>query len=302
MVLAVAVAAGTAVVVHAGPRERAPIPAALGAPGSADVRFSRVRLSTGVELEVAESGPRDGHPVLFLHGWPDSWFSFSPMLGALRPDVRAIVPSLRGYGRSERPGCCYTISDFAQDAAALLDALGIARADVVGHSMGSFVAQRMALAHPERVDRIVLIGSGTRIDIPALLEIEPIMNALADPIDTVFVREFQVSTVHRPVATSLLNALVAESHRAPARVWRATFRGMLETNHEPELGRVQAPLLLAWGEHDAIFPSEARAALVRALPAARVTMLAGLGHSPHWEDAARVAGEINAFLDPAARR
>lgn len=297
MVLAAAVAACAAVVVHAGPRDRS---TAAAAESGGDVRFSRVRLDTRVELEVAESGPADGRAVLFLHGWPDSWFSFSPILGALRPEVRAIVPSLRGYGRSEKPACCYAMADFTRDAVALLDALGIARADVVGHSMGSFVAQRMAVEHPDRVGRVVLIGAGTGLDIPALTGIEPIMATLADPIDTVFVREFQVSTVHRPVPASLMNGLIAESHRAPAHVWRATYRGLLETDHEQALARIRAPLLLAWGEHDTLFPPEARAALVRALPGARVATLEGLGHSPQWEDPARVVRELNTFLGPAA--
>lgn len=77
--------------------------------GPAPVRLSRVRLATGVELQVAETGPADGVPVLFLHGYPDSWYSFTPVLDRLPPGVRAIVPSQRGHGDSERPDCCWRI-------------------------------------------------------------------------------------------------------------------------------------------------------------------------------------------------
>jgi pimeloyl-ACP methyl ester carboxylesterase len=107
-----------------------------------------------VELEVAQAGPQDG--TLFLHGYTDSWFSYTPVLERLPEDVRAIVPSQRGHGGSERPTCCYRISDYAADAVALMDALGIERATVVGTRWGASFAQRVALDRPE------LIGSSTR--------------------------------------------------------------------------------------------------------------------------------------------
>src|SRR5262245_3894598 len=145
---------------------------------AAPVRMTRVRLSTGVQLQVAESGPTNGEPVLFLHGFTDSWFSFSRVLEILPANVRAIVPTQRGHGDSERPACCYRVADFAADAVALLDALGISRATVVGHSMGSFIAQRVAIESPKRVNRLVLIGSGTTVRTPAALEFMEIVKKL----------------------------------------------------------------------------------------------------------------------------
>ncbi|MFP5356471.1 MAG: alpha/beta fold hydrolase, partial [Gemmatimonadota bacterium] len=138
-------------------------------------RLSRVRLGTGVELEVLERGRADGEPVLFLHGFTDSRFSYERVLAHLPPGIRAIVPSQRGHGDSERPACCYTVTDFASDAMALLDALGVRRATVVGHSMGSFVAQRIAIDFPERVSRLVLVGSGQTARIPAVVEFNAVV-------------------------------------------------------------------------------------------------------------------------------
>ena len=146
-----------------------------------DVRLTRVRVSTGVELQVAERGPRDGEPVLFLHGYTDSWRSYSRVLGGLPAHVRAIVPTHRGHGDSDRPPCCYRVADFAADAVALLDALGVARATIVGHSMGSFVAQRIAADHPGRVDRLVLIASATRAGTPPVVELNGAVQQLTDP-------------------------------------------------------------------------------------------------------------------------
>src|SRR5262245_51523355 len=170
-----------------------------GGAASSPVRMQRVRVSTGVELQVALGGRDDGEPVLFLHGFTDSSFSYSRVLERLPASIRAIAPSQRGHGDSERPACCYRVQDLAADAVALLDALGIARATVVGHSMGSFVAQRIATDHPGRVSRLVLIGSGKRIDMPVVIELADAVRSLSDPVPAAFVREFQQGMMARPV-------------------------------------------------------------------------------------------------------
>ncbi|HSL71185.1 MAG TPA: alpha/beta fold hydrolase, partial [Longimicrobiales bacterium] len=126
-----AVVLASAVVLQALQRTAPDARAAASTTDAANIQFDRVRLSTGVELQVAERGPADGTPVLYLHGYTDSWFSFSLSLNELPSHIRAIVPTQRGHGESDKPDCCYLLADFARDAVALLDALGIERADVV---------------------------------------------------------------------------------------------------------------------------------------------------------------------------
>jgi pimeloyl-ACP methyl ester carboxylesterase len=286
MVLAVAVAAGTAVV------------AAAESKSDGDVRFSRVRLATGVELQVAEKGPADGQPVLFLHGYTDSWFSFSPVLDRLPAGIRAIVPSQRGHGDSERPACCYGSEDFARDAAALLDALGIERADVVGHSMGSFAAQRLAIDFPERVGRLVLLGSGDVVKTPVVVEFSMILDELTDPVAREFAHEFQVSTAHVPLPPAFLERAVDESMKLPAHVWRGVNDGMHRAAAENEISRIRAQTLVLGGAHDGIWTRANRDALAAAIPGARHVTYPHLGHALHWEDPDRVAADVFAFLRP----
>src|SRR5262245_10567419 len=119
-------------------------------------RDGTVDLPTGVRLRYREHGARDGPAILCLHGYTDSSYSFSRIMPLLPPAFRTVTLDQRGHGESSRPVGGYTIGDLAADAAAALDTLGIAGATVVGHSMGSFVAQRLALDHPERVQRLVL--------------------------------------------------------------------------------------------------------------------------------------------------
>src|SRR5262245_10138299 len=129
-------------------------------------RLANIRIGTGPRLHYAESGAPDGNPVLFLHGWPDSWFSFSRILPLLPHSIRAIAIDQRGFGDSDRPDSRYAITDMASDVTAFLDALHISRATLVGHSFGSFVARQFAIAHPHRAVGLVLIGTGFRASNP----------------------------------------------------------------------------------------------------------------------------------------
>lgn len=290
----------TSVAIHARQRAASEAGAAQVASADTGLRFDRVRLRTGVELEVAESGPADGQPVLFLHGVTDSWFSYSLILDGLPPDVRSIVPSQRGHGDSERPECCYLIADLARDAVALLDALEVERAHVVGHSTGSFVAQRIAIDHPHRVDRLVLIGSGSTHATAPIVELNQVVQALPDPIPSSFVREFQGSTAHDPLPPAFLDRVVNESAKVPARVWRDLFAGMLIADAKDELDRIQASTLILRGEYDSLFDQAEQDALLRAIPDARLITYQGVAHAPHWEVPDRVLADLTNFLRPAS--
>jgi len=112
-------------------------------------------LRTGVRLEYAEYGEADGTPIVFLHGLTDSWRSFERVLPLLPSSVHAFAVSQRGHGESTRPQSGYLLSDMSDDLDAFLDAVGIDRAVVVGHSLGASVAQRFAVDHKARVSALV---------------------------------------------------------------------------------------------------------------------------------------------------
>jgi pimeloyl-ACP methyl ester carboxylesterase len=115
----------------------------------------------GVSLHVENHG--SGTPVLLLHGWPDSayvWRNQIPFLTA--HSFRAIAPDLRGFGRSSRPVevADYALSKSVADMTGLLDALGVESAHVVGHDWGAAVAWVMAMSHPDRVQKLVVVSVG----------------------------------------------------------------------------------------------------------------------------------------------
>jgi pimeloyl-ACP methyl ester carboxylesterase len=256
-----------------------------------------VSLDRDVAIEFVEQGDSNGLPMVFLHGMGDSWRSFEGVLPFLPPNIRAFAVSLRGHGRSSRPPGGYGSGDFSDDVARLLDAVGVGRAVVVGHSMGSLAAQRFALDHAGRVEGLVLIGaSPTLCGNLALLDLwQTTIAELSDPVDPAFVRTFQESTISRPVAAGLIDTAIAESLLVPAAVWRAAFAGMLVEDHSAELSRVAAPSLIIWGDQDPLVPQRAQKALGAALRRSSLIVHAGGGHAPHWEAPQRVAAEIDQF-------
>jgi pimeloyl-ACP methyl ester carboxylesterase len=263
----------------------------------ARVRFATARLATGPLIHFAEQGDPDGEAVIFIHGWPDSWFSFSRVLDLLPARYHAFALDQRGFGDSERPAAGYTIDQLASDVVAFMDAVGVDRATLVGHSMGTFVSRRVAEIAPAQVSRLILIGSAITVANEVTHEVHAMLAPLTDPLPVEFVREFQACTIHHPVPEPFFDGLVAASLQAPARVWQRTFDGLLAFDDSAQLGRIAAPTLILWGDRDALFadPEEQRR-LAAAIPGALLSILPETGHSPNWERPERVAAEIEAFL------
>jgi non-heme chloroperoxidase len=170
-------------------------------PIASRLHFATTAVATGPLLHYAEQGDPCGETLLFIHGRPDSWFSFSRVLPLLPTAYHAYAIDLRGFGDSERPADSYTIDQFATDVVAM-DAVGIARATLIGHSMGTFIARRVAQIRPKRVARLAFIGSSITALNDVTLEVQEGMRPLADPLPLEFVREFQASALHIPVRES----------------------------------------------------------------------------------------------------
>jgi pimeloyl-ACP methyl ester carboxylesterase len=256
----------------------------------------RINLPTRLRLEYVEHGDPTGAPVLLLHGFTDSWRSFAPVLPHLPASIRAFALSQRGHGNADRPAAGYGPRDFAADLAAFMDALGLGRAVVVGHSLGAIVAQRFALDHPARTRGLVLAGWRGRPR-PSVVAA---MASLADPIAPAFVREFVVASFAQPPPEAVLDDMVRESLKVPARVWRAVFQDVLADDVAAELGKLQAPTLIAWGDRDATCPRREQEALAATIAGARLAVYPGAGHALHWEEPARFAADLAAFVEQVA--
>lgn len=258
---------------------------------------SRVSLTSGLQLAIATQGSPSGVPVVFLHGGSDSWRSFSPLLPHLPPSVYAVALSQRGHGDSARPASGYRPTDFADDVAVVLDVVGVNKAVIVGHSMGTSVAQRFAVDYPERVLGLVLLAAvRTWERIPDIAELQAAVQSLTDPVDPGFVREFQLSTIVQPVDPSFVDLVVRESLKLPARVWQAVFDDFPADTTYERIADIAVPTLLIWGDRDTVTTRSEQDILLATIPDARLIVYEGTGHAVHWEQPARVADDLVDFI------
>ena len=290
--------------------------AAPGASGKIDLdTFEKLRrtvaLPDGEKLAYIPLGDTGGTPVVLIHGYTDNARDWVPLVPYLSPRFRLILIDLRGHGHSSKPECCYTRLDFAYDVKLLLDHLRIPKADIVGHSLGSVIAQTFAEFWPERTRRVVLISSSAGLP-PGAPPPKALSGAFAqirdlqDPIDpnSPFMMEWWYSPT--PVDPEFMRRQREDSAAIPARIWRAVLEQGLDpmfagTELQATLPRLTAPTLLIWGSKDPLITDDLRQTLIAGLPHAQVKVFDGLGHNPFWENPAACGELINGFLNDAPR-
>ena len=267
------------------------------APRTSDVQFSSLILKTGVRMHYAYKGNPSGTPVIMLHGYTDSWFSFSTVLPLLNNKYRVYILDQRGHGDSDRPTGGYAMQQFAADVIAFMDAMNIKQATILGHSMGSFVAQHVAALAPERVNKLVLEGSATTIRNNTVLELQREIGTLSDQVPEKFVREFQLSTVYQPLSQEFLQSIMKQSMKIPANVWREVMAEMVAPYADVELKKIKTPTLIVWGDKETIFPRSEQDSLVSALKNSKLRVYADTGHAPHWERPEWFVKDLQDFIN-----
>lgn len=259
------------------------------------IRLGEVPLRTEIRLRYAERPGQEAEvPIVFLHGYADSWKSFASILAGLPVKRRALAIDMRGHGDSDKPEGRYAVNDFTEDLLAFMDALALQKVHLVGHSMGSLVAQAFAALHPGRVNRLVLVSSTARpAESEALQDFAGCAISLRDPLDREFVRDFQ--TPSNPVPSDFLETIVSESMKVPAHVWRSALTGLLEADHREILKRIDVPTLVVWGNQDGIFTMRDQEEILQRIPGA-VLKEYEAGHALHWEKPEEFAEALERFL------
>jgi pimeloyl-ACP methyl ester carboxylesterase len=272
-----------------------------------DALKKTIQLPDGVTLAYIDTGNPTGPAVVLIHGYTDTARDWVPVLPYLSKHFRLILVDIRGHGKSSKPECCYSRLDFAYDIKLLLDALSIRQADVIGHSLGSIIAQTFAEYWPERTHRVVLISStgGPPPGSPAQqFDFTAEIRKLKEPIDpnSPFMIAWWDSPT--PVNPDFIRRQRQDAAAIPLKVWLAVLdeampNATLYADLQSTLPRLKAPALLIWGSKDPIMDEPMRQTLRDALPGAEVKVFAGLGHNPFWEDPPAVARVINTFLSAA---
>jgi pimeloyl-ACP methyl ester carboxylesterase len=260
----------------------------------ARLRFVPVRTARGT-VSTMQAGV--GDPVVLLHGLGGTKASFLPTLADLATAHRLIAIDLPGFGESDKPlGAPYDPSFFARWMVALLDALGLERAHLVGNSLGGRVALEVGLAHPDRVDRIALLAPSlawlrTRRWAPWLRLVRPELGAfqltprgVVDPLVRRLVPGAATGWTAAGVDEFLRSFLTP---RGRAAFYAAARNVYIEEPHGPRglwtrLEELERPALFVWGRRDQLVPIAFQRHVRAALPDAQHLEL-DCGHVPQVE-------------------
>ena len=257
-----------------------------------------VDIGPGVTLHVESHGT--GRPLLLIGGIPaiaDDWAPIVP--GLAQGGRRVIAFDNRGCGASTVTPGPYTTAGMAADALALLDALGVARADVFGMSLGGMIAQELAIAAPERVGRLVLgCTHAGAAHAPRMPRETGRAFAMATDDWAERMRALAPFAFASGVDGELLAAFVAKKAGdvQPPEGYAAQIAAATSHDALARLGRIRAPTLVLTGDDDRVIPGESSRPLAERIPGARLEVIAGAGHLFFVERPRETLAVLDGFL------
>lgn len=236
------------------------------------------------------SGPPDALPLVCLHGAGGSAAMWPQVHAAFRDERSVYALDLPGHGRSARTNGEITLARYAEIVLGFMEAAGLGRAVLVGHSMGGGVAQLLALDAPARVAGLVLVGTGAKLGVsPEILDL------LARDDDAAADRICRLA--YGPgVAQDMLLRGIAEMGKVPADILRADFLACQGFDLRGRVGEITAPTLVVVGEADVLTPPRFAAFLADRIPAAELLVVPATGHMLPVEAGSAFAAALHPFI------
>jgi pimeloyl-ACP methyl ester carboxylesterase len=246
----------------------------------------------GISLELFERG--SGAPLLFLHG-AGGLRTDDPFVGLLAQQRRVIAPSHPGFGASGLPDWLDSVDDIAYVHLELLDQLGLPKVDLIGTSIGGWVAAEMATKAPDRFGRLVLIapvgvktGPVDRLDVPDMFAMAQ------DKLQRLLYHDPEKFRPDFKTLTDAQIAVLARNRETLALIAWEPYMHNPKLKHR--LHRVSAPVLFLRGESDGLVSAEYLARYAQLFPNATLATIAQAGHAPQLEQAQVTAAKVLEFL------
>jgi 3-oxoadipate enol-lactonase len=240
--------------------------------------------ANGLVVHYLDQGRRDGPPLVFINSLGTDFRIWNEMAEILAPDFRVITYDKRGHGLSESGPDRNDIADYARDLAALLDALAVGQATIVGLSIGGLIAQEFYRLHPERVATLVLCDTAAKIGTDEvwdqrIAEVE--RGGIEALADGVLQRWF---TAHfRAARSTELAGVRAMLTRTPKQGYLAACGALKRADFRPHAGKILAPTLCLVGDEDGSTPVALVKETAALIAGSRFEIIQGAGHLPNVE-------------------
>ncbi|RAZ83063.1 carboxylesterase [Mesorhizobium hawassense] len=237
-----------------------------------------------------------GTPLVFVHGFTTTAEFWREQIGAFSSRYKVVRINLPGHGLSPRPpGRSYTIEAFADDVLEVFLRLDIRQAVLVGLSMGGTIAQSFTLAHPERVQALVLVGA-TPHGLGEDVNVDNVLKA----IDDLGVVQASQNVIERSFGSAasqeLLDFARQEVAQTPDFVAREAIASLNASDTRSRLGDIRVPTLVVVGNEDVITPPAESVILAASIPDSRLEVIEDAGHFPMLEQPRKFNEVLTAFL------
>jgi pimeloyl-ACP methyl ester carboxylesterase len=251
-------------------------------------------------MKIAWEAQGKGAPLLLVQGLGYTRSGWGPAREALAQRYRVISFDNRGIGESEVPPGPYTVAQLAADAASVLERAGVARAHVVGASLGGMVAQEIALSYPDRVDRLVLActTAGGNGSYPMPEQTQRLMVDSIGMEPRVALRRFVENALAPSAPTALADEIYAYRLANPpnAAGWGAQAAAGASWDAFERVGLIAAPTLVISGTHDSVVDARNSRLLAERIPNARLELIDDAGHMLFWERPGEFIRLVTEFL------
>ncbi len=270
-----------------------------------------VTLSTGIKMAYVEMGNPDGPVVILQHGMTDnsrSWSMAAPYFAAAGYHV--YLPDLRGMGKSDAPDGFYTPFTYATDMKAFFDAMGIDKATLVGHSLGSYTVQCFSVMFPERCDKIVLVSS---LPLKGYQDaaLMPAYAAYVEPLaedghpSDAFMDNWYATILHEEEFAGVFDTFLAnmkkEAQVLSKKAWKNIMLGLVAADMTELYSQIDdsIPVLILHGDDDTMAPTQYQEELCNIfhVDANSYVNYVGIGHNIQFEMPHQCANDILTWLE-----
>lgn len=252
------------------------------------------------DVSIGWESHGEGEPVLLIHGLGYGRWGWEPLLPLLAARFHTISFDNRGIGESSVPPGPYTAAEMAGDAVCVLDAAGVGRAHVVGTSLGGMVAQELAIEHPERVDRLVLIATtpGTPHGHPMPEVTVRLLTEAQQWEPQVALRRFVENALGPEPDPAVVDRIMTHRLALPQDPagWAAQAAAGTTYAGGDRARRIESSTLVISGTEDRVVDHRNAAVLAGLIDRCAVHLIPGAGHLPYWEQPQEVADAIIDFL------
>ncbi|MBT7649186.1 MAG: alpha/beta fold hydrolase [Rhodospirillaceae bacterium] len=242
-----------------------------------------------------------GPDLMLVHGVGSNLDAWDGVVAALDGDFRTIRLDIRGHGQSDKPGGRYELDDFVADVIAVLDHLVVGRCHLAGCSLGGLIAQGLALSHPDRLDRLVLLSTVAGRTDQERSRVETRLSMVAGGIPGAHF-ENSVSRwftdAFREKYPERIAEYAAQNRKNDPAAYAAAYRVLAQTDLADRLHEIKARTLVATGDGDIGSNPRMAQLMHERIQGSSLHIFGNLRHSILAEAPDRVAGQIRAFLEP----